>query len=121
MLSYETHDELTRLKEELIQNFSHELQTPLALISGFAELMLSGEWGPVASGHIQALSTILSQSKALSARVEDMVSLRTIHADSLKIEEFSLNALIEKSLLDFLKPQHVLLLFLNSLNIAPQM
>jgi len=40
-------NELARLREEFIQNVSHEFRTPLSIVNGYIEILDSGEFGPL--------------------------------------------------------------------------
>jgi signal transduction histidine kinase/DNA-binding LacI/PurR family transcriptional regulator len=64
--------ELDHLKDEFIQNVSHELRSPLALIRSYAELLADGELGELQSEQQKPLSTIVRRSRMLSDLVEDI-------------------------------------------------
>src|SRR3989441_7631945 len=50
-----TLTERERLQGELVANCSHEFRTPLNIISGYAELLLGGEFGPVPGAALDPL------------------------------------------------------------------
>ncbi len=65
-------EELDRMKNELIQNVSHELRTPLALVMGYAEMLNSGQLGPVSDEQASAIEVITRRSRMLRRLVEDI-------------------------------------------------
>ena len=76
------------LRRELISNVSHDLRTPLTMISGYAEVMrdIPGENTP------ENVQIIIDESKHLSTLVNDMLDLSKIESGVKKMqpERFSL-------------------------------
>jgi len=83
-----------RLKTELIANISHDLRTPLTLITGYSEAMkeLPGQNTP------ENLQIIVDESKRLSSLVTDMMSISKLQsgAESLNLSEFSITKCVEE-------------------------
>lgn len=77
-----------RLKSELIANISHDLRTPLTLISGYAEMMrdIPGEMSE------ENLQVIIDETQRLSSLVSDVLDLSKIQSGSqaLSSARFSL-------------------------------
>ncbi len=77
-----------RLRRELIGNISHDLRTPLTMISGYAEVMrdIPGENTP------ENLQVVIDESRRLSELVTDLLDLSKLEAQTvpLSIEEFCL-------------------------------
>lgn len=77
-----------RLKSELIANISHDLRTPLTLISGYAEMMrdIPGEMSE------ENLQIIVDETHRLSSLVSDVLDLSKIRsgAQALSPARFSL-------------------------------
>lgn len=75
------------LKRELIANVSHDLRTPLTLISGYAEMMrdLPGENNPANN------QVIIDEATRLTALVNDMLDLSKLQANNavLNIQEYN--------------------------------
>jgi len=65
-------EELDRLKREFMQNVSHELRLPLALVRGYAEMLDSGELGELEEEHRHPVSVITRRSRMLGDLVEDI-------------------------------------------------
>ena len=94
--------ELTKtenLRRELIANISHDLRTPLTLITGYAELMrdLPSENTP------ENVQVIVDEGKRLTRLVNDMLDLSKLQAGASELNEgeFNLTQEIEKLLLRY--------------------
>lgn len=66
------------LRRELIANISHDLRTPLTLITGYAEIMrdIPGE------NNAENVEVIIEESKRLSSLVSDILDLSVLQAES---------------------------------------
>lgn len=77
-----------RLRRELISNISHDLRTPLTMISGYAEVMrdIPGENSP------ENLQVIIDESRHLSQLVTDLLDLSKLESGNapLCMESFCL-------------------------------
>ncbi len=75
------------LRRELIANISHDLRTPLTMITGYAEIMrdLPGENIP------ENLQIIIDEAKRLETLVNDMLDISKLRAGvkELNIEEYN--------------------------------
>lgn len=75
-----------RLRRELIANISHDLRTPLTMISGYAEVMrdIPGENTP------ENVQVIIDESQRLSSLVTDLLDLSKLESRNLPVnmEEF---------------------------------
>ncbi len=85
------------LRDELVQNVSHELRSPLALVRGYAGLMRDGELGPVTPEQIDALDTIEQKAESISRLINDILSLETIRRDTLDLRLLDLGELAEQA------------------------
>lgn len=74
-----------KLRDELVQNVSHELRSPLALVRGYAGLMRDGELGLVTPEQFEALTMIDQKAEAISRLINDILSLETIRRDTLEL------------------------------------
>ena len=76
------------LRRELIANISHDLRTPLTMITGYAEVMrdLPGENTP------ENVQIIIDESKRLSTLVNDILDLSQLQAgvQKMKVSVFNL-------------------------------
>ncbi len=84
------------LQKELIANISHDLRTPLTMISGYAEMMRDIEEERTEDN----LNIIVEETDRLSSLVNDVVDLSRYQSrsDVLNAEEFSMNELIRSTL-----------------------
>ena len=71
------------LRTELIANVSHDLRTPLTLITGYSEMMrdLPGE------NTAENLNVIIEESKRLSQIVNDVLDISKYQSGTVKIEK----------------------------------
>lgn len=76
------------LRRELIANISHDLRTPLTMITGYSEVMrdIPGENTP------ENIQVVIDEAEHLRRLVNDILSLSKIEAgmDSLQISEFNI-------------------------------
>lgn len=73
-------EELARLRDEFIQNVSHEFRTPLSIVGGYVEILDSGEFGPLPDEYKQPVSIIAKRVRLLTKLVEDLTSLIDLQA-----------------------------------------
>jgi len=67
--------ELDRMKGEFVATVSHELRTPLTSITGYAEMMLSGDDDPV---HRKMIQVVDRNARRLLTLVEDLLTLSRV-------------------------------------------
>lgn len=84
------------LQKELISNISHDLRTPLTLISGYAELMRDIP----KENNGENLQIIIDETARLSSLVNDLLDISRIQSGTVKInpERFNLTELIKEVL-----------------------
>ena len=84
---------IERLRRELIANISHDLRTPLTLITGYGEVMrdLPGENTP------ENLQVIIDEARRLSSLVTDTLDLSQLQAgvQTLSTSPFDLTQLVQ--------------------------
>ena len=90
--AYEELSELDRLKSDFVAIASHELQTPLSVILGYASFLKKETTG-VASEQVDA---VLQSALRLRSLINDMINLRHIETGEaeLELEQLSLNELV---------------------------
>ena len=89
------------LRRELIANISHDLRTPLTMITGYGEVMrdIPGENTP------ENVQIIIDEAKRLTTLVNDILDISKFQSGNqvLKIEDFNLTKSIEEILLRYNK------------------
>lgn len=90
-----------RLQQDLIANISHDLRTPLTLITGYAEAMrdLPGENTP------ENVQVIIDETERLSNLVNDLLDMSKLQAGVVELNrcEVNLTELIHRIMLRFNK------------------
>lgn len=91
--TYETS--LKQKREEFTSNVTHELKTPLTIISGFAELLKSGN---VEEEKVKEFGTIIhKQSTNLQSLIDDILKISKLEADEpIIIEEINIDELADE-------------------------
>lgn len=83
-------------KDEFISNVTHEMNTPLTSIRGFAELIASGNMPK--DKMISAGKTIKTQSDRLSAMIKQILNYSAIDDDTVTPYDVNISKLIEEAL-----------------------
>ncbi len=87
---------LDRLQKELIANISHDLRTPLTMISGYSEVMrdIPGENTP------ENMQVIIDETARLSSLVNDLLNVSKLQSGTQKmdIKKISITEIISKSI-----------------------
>ncbi len=90
-----------QLQHDLIANISHDLRTPLTLITAYGEAMrdLPGENTP------ENVQVIIDETERLSVLVNDLLDMSKLQAGAIKLErrEFELTELIDSIIVRFNK------------------
>ncbi len=88
-----------RLKDTFVQNVSYELRSPLTNIIGFADLLASGEVGPLNEKQRAYTDYIRASSANLGLLIDNILDLATVDAGiaQLHTERLEIGALIAKA------------------------
>ncbi len=89
-----------RLKRTFLSFISHKLRTPLAIVTGFADILLSELGAETEQPISKAVRAIRSQSGKVSELVDKLLSYTTIESSDTQIkpEPFSLDEAIKEAL-----------------------
>ena len=87
-------------KDEFISNVTHEMNTPLTSIHGFAELIASGSMPK--DKMISAGKTIKAQSERLSAMIKQILNYSAIDDDTVQAYDVDISALTGEVLDNFI-------------------
>ncbi|MGD1992020.1 MAG: ATP-binding protein [Anaerolineae bacterium] len=93
--------ELDRLKSEFIQNVSHELRSPLALIRGYAEMLETGELGDMGAMQREPVAIIARRARMLSALVQDITLILEAEVNPPLPEPVPLDEVTRAAVADF--------------------
>jgi PAS domain S-box-containing protein len=77
---------LDQAKDDFVATVSHELRTPLTSLSGYLELMLEGDAGPVSEQQHRMLATMARSAGRLRSLIEDLLLINRMDAGSLQLE-----------------------------------
>ncbi|GCE16185.1 GAF domain-containing sensor histidine kinase [Tengunoibacter tsumagoiensis] len=94
--------EADRVKDEFIAIAAHELRTPLAILSGFAQTLLvqtaRGHGPPLEDWQHEALDGIEQSSSRMAELIADLLDITRLQAGQLKFrpEAFDVVALVER-------------------------
>jgi signal transduction histidine kinase/HAMP domain-containing protein len=97
----EERQELDRLKNEFIQNTSHELRMPLALIRGYAELLEIGELGEIQPSQRQAINVMYRRACDLTDLVDGLTILLQNESGAVVRTQVYLQDVAEQTVGDF--------------------
>lgn len=89
-------------KDEFISNVTHEMNTPLTSIHGYAELLSAG--GMTEEQKSAAYRTIISQSERLTNLITCIINYSEIESDTAENYEVNFSG-IARDMIDSLKPE----------------
>lgn len=93
--------QVDEMKDRFIQNVSHELRSPLALIRGYAELLHGGELGDLRPEQREPVEVITRRARMLSDLVEDITLILLAESRPLKKEPVAIDDLVRAAVQDF--------------------
>ena len=83
-----TYDELAqmdRLKDEMMQNISHELRTPITFLKSYVDLLLAGQLGPLLPEQEKGLRVVADKTNTLVRLVNDILTLQVVSPETLNL------------------------------------
>ena len=95
--------EISQMKNEFVSHVSHELKTPLASITAYAEMLVDGEATDQES--ITEFCTIIqNQAQRLNRLIEDILNISRIESGLTKVEKKTLSlAMLVKDAIEMMK------------------
>ncbi len=82
--AYDQLSGLDRLKDEMVQNVSHELRAPITFLKSYVDLLLSGELGPLQPEQEKGLRVVADKTNTLARLVNDIFMVHVISAETIK-------------------------------------
>lgn len=82
--------ELDRLKAEFVSVASHELKTPINVITGYLQLLKEHVYGPLTERQVEVLDTLAAQGKSLSRLVRGLLDVSRFEAGGGRIDPRSI-------------------------------
>jgi signal transduction histidine kinase len=82
--------ELDRLKAEFISVASHELKTPINVITGYLQLLRENVYGPLSERQGEVVATLQAQGKSLSKLVRGLLDVSRFEAGGGRIDPRSI-------------------------------
>ncbi len=94
-------EEMDHLKDAFIQNVSHELRSPLALIRGYAEMLDAGEIGEVPADQKKPVAIIARRARMLSDLVKDITLILEAEVSPPEAQPIPLDEMAQNAVEDF--------------------
>ncbi len=85
-----------RLKSDMIQNISHEFRTPLAMILGYSDLLVTGVLGELTEAQTKALEVSQRHGWRLAYLVEQITILHQVEDNNLSWQTVSMSELVQQ-------------------------
>jgi signal transduction histidine kinase len=86
-----------RVKDEVVQNVSHELRMPLTFVKSYVELLLDGDAGPLTEEQRAYLEIVSQKTNLVTKLVSDIMMLQQAEQLPAKREAIELGTLIHQS------------------------
>ena len=77
---------LNRSKSDFVSAVSHELRTPLAAIKGYASLLGTGQFGPLADAQRERIAKIERHADLLTQLITDLLDIARIESGRVTME-----------------------------------
>ena len=78
--------ELEKVRDDLMKMIVHDLKTPLTSILAGLEMLIDGDFGPVAEGQRKALGDAEAKAEDLLALIEDLLEVARIEETAITLD-----------------------------------
>ena len=94
---------LSEVRDDFINNMTHEFKTPIASIESGAQLLQRDDIGADPEARGRYLDLILSENRRMRRQVEKVMEIATLdgHAQGLQMEEFGVVSWVEAGIASF--------------------
>jgi PAS domain S-box-containing protein len=89
--AYAELESALQAKDEMIQNVSHELRSPIAILKGYLELFEDGTIGALDEAQVHTIRVMRQQANHLQIMVERMLTLQSFKPGQLQREPLDLS------------------------------
>ncbi len=96
--AYAALKQADQLKDDLLQNLSHEIQTPLLHILGYSELMYNEAFGPLTDEQRERLAFIVERAQHLSDLSKNIIAVQALQMQSLDLHPTDLADVVESAI-----------------------
>jgi signal transduction histidine kinase len=84
--AYARLQELDNMKDEMIQNISHEMRTPLTFVKGYVQLLLDEQLGELTDMQQASLEIVDRKTEQLARLIGDIITLQTLTEKTLRVQ-----------------------------------
>ncbi|MBI3324315.1 MAG: HAMP domain-containing histidine kinase [Candidatus Omnitrophica bacterium] len=97
---------LNKAKSDFVSAVSHELRTPLAAIKGYAALLHTGQFGPLASAQAERIAKIEKHADLLTHLINNLLDIARIESGRITMEQRPIElAELMTTVVEQVKPQ----------------
>jgi PAS domain S-box-containing protein len=88
------------LRRELVYQVSHDLRSPLQIVFGYADMMHSGDLGPVTEMQVDVLALMLKRTRSIERLTLDIMAAKPISYDMLELKQVDIAEVCRQAVLD---------------------
>lgn len=95
----EAAETANQVKNDFLSNITHELRTPLSIVTGCTSLLLDREFGDINKTQAKYLGNIRSSAERLSTLISDLLDLSKVNSEQFILEKhfFDLPDLVRRT------------------------
>jgi signal transduction histidine kinase len=93
--AHEALNEMDKMRDEFIQNLTHDLRAPLTFIRGYADLMVDEAMGEINEEQREALAVIQERTDAATRMVDELLRVKEVESQPLEEEPVDLVTVCE--------------------------
>jgi signal transduction histidine kinase len=99
--AYQELRNFAEMREQLVQNTSHELRTPMTYIRGYIELLADGNLGSLNEEQVQTLNLVLRKTEEVIDIINETVALQPLILGKLQRAPISVRDLLHQTSASF--------------------
>lgn len=89
---------LNEARVEIINNITHDIRSPLAIIKGYVDMMKGEMLGGLTAEQKRALTVMLDKINVIERLVSDILEIKMIRPDTLELKPTDLHQLIRQTI-----------------------